>query len=103
MPTINKKGPPLPWANKKPAFEMGKKNTAFYNSVKWRKLSILFKQANPLCINYDTCAGPTEYTDHIVPINEGGAMYEPTNLQPLCRKCNAAKTGRQRWKDKGNE
>lgn len=30
--------------------------------------------------------------DHVVPLVAGGAVYDPDNLQALCRDCHIAKT-----------
>ena len=84
------------WAGERKAFDrMGKKNNSFYNSAPWRKLAKAYKAQHPLCVNHATCRGVVHTVDHITPINEGGAMYDMDNLQGLCVKCNAKKTGRQ--------
>lgn len=75
-------------------------NSAFYNTTQWRRFSLLFKMNNPLCKNFDTCGGASHTTDHIIPISEGGALYDLDNLQPLCQSCNASKTGKQGHKKK---
>lgn len=97
MAKINTKPPARPWIPEAKPFGRIKdrdRNQGFYNSTAWRKYSKAFKMANPLC----SCGMPTAYTDHIKPINEGGAKWDYENLQPLCVKCNAAKTGKQAWK-----
>lgn len=97
MATINDKLPNRPWYPKAKPFERIKpkdSNYSFYNSTEWRKYSKAFKLLNPLC----ACGQPTHTTDHIKPINEGGAIWDYENLQPLCKSCNFKKTGRQRWK-----
>ena len=33
--------------------------------------------------------------DHITPLHRGGAKYDLTNLQTLCRDCHIAKTARE--------
>ncbi len=33
--------------------------------------------------------------DHVVPLRDGGAQYELSNLQPLCRRCHQQKTNRE--------
>ena len=38
------------------------------------------------------CGGYGNEVDHIVPLERGGAMYDPANLQVLCRGCHIAKT-----------
>lgn len=71
----------------------------FYNSSKWRKLSLAYKERHPICEN-DGCNEPSYYTDHIVPISEGGEKLYEDNLQALCVSCNAKKTAKQRNKTK---
>jgi 5-methylcytosine-specific restriction endonuclease McrA len=34
-------------------------------------------------------------TDHIKPINQGGARYDRDNLQPLCDACHNHKSGKE--------
>lgn len=70
-------------------------NQAFYHSKEWIRLRNAFRLQNPLCANVDSCGGATHTVDHITPISEGGAPLDVSNLQPLCRECNASKTGRQ--------
>lgn len=36
--------------------------------------------------------------DHIVPISQGGAREDRTNLQTLCSSCHSKKTGRENAK-----
>lgn len=95
MPTIPKGKRPV-WAGERKAFErMAKPNQAFYNSAAWRACAKAHKAAHPLCINHATCKGTAYITDHVLPINEGGAWYDFNNLQSLCKRCNAIKTGKQ--------
>ena len=79
---------------RKPFDRMKRKNSAFYNSRAWRAFSERYKWSNPLCC-IEGCNEPTAYTDHIKPLNEGGAVYDTNNLQPLCIAHNASKTGKQ--------
>ena len=79
---------------RKPFDRMKRKNSAFYNSRVWRAFSERYKWSNPLC-RIEGCNEPTAYTDHIKPVNEGGALYDTRNLQPLCITHNASKTGKQ--------
>ena len=44
----------------------------------------------PLCAH---CGKPAELSDHIVPINDGGARLDPANRQSLCWTCHNKKTG----------
>lgn len=96
MPTINKTSPRRPWqAERKPFQRMKVDNQKFYNSAAWRKLSLKYKGANPLCVNHAQCYGVAEVCDHIKPIGDGGAKMDWCNLQSLCVRCNASKTGMQ--------
>lgn len=95
MPTINKKTPSRPWMPKEAPFKMRVNNQHFYNSAAWRRFAKAHKANNPLCVNFDECGGVTAFSDHIRPITEGGAKFDIDNIQPLCVKCNASKTGKQ--------
>lgn len=37
-----------------------------------------------------------DLVDHIVPITEGGAVFEESNLQALCYSCHRVKTSCER-------
>ena len=37
--------------------------------------------------------------DHVTPLHLGGAVYDPANLQALCRTCHIEKTARENRKD----
>jgi len=95
MPTINKNTPSRPWMPKAEPFKMRVNNQRFYNSAAWRRFATAHKAQNPLCVNFDECGGATVFSDHILPITEGGAKFDPENIQALCVKCNAVKTGKQ--------
>lgn len=73
-------------------------NYKLYNSTKWRKFSKQFKVDNPLCVKclQEGRTTPSYYTDHIKSINSGGAIWDKTNLQALCKSCNASKTSYDR-------
>lgn len=98
MPTIPRKEPVRPWAQKREAFAtVSRNNKKFYDSAAWLKLRDAFRIANPLCVNAEQCGNAMYYVDHIKPINEGGAPLDWSNLQSLCESCNASKTGKQKW------
>ena len=70
------------------------RNRSIYNSAKWAatRRKVIF--ANPLCA-VDGCDEIAVDCDHIVPIERGGAVWDLTNLQGLCRPHHAAKTRRE--------
>jgi 5-methylcytosine-specific restriction enzyme A len=56
---------------------------------RWTALSALVRREEPEC---RSCGRPSDETDHIVPLSDGGALWDRTNLQALCSDCHAAKT-----------
>jgi len=80
----------------------------FYRSQRWRKLSAAHKRKEPLCRECKERGVVTaaEYTDHIVPIREGGSKWDSSNYQSLCSPCHSRKSGeenRRRSKSKSIE
>tara|TARA_R110000851_G_C13080364_1_gene565717 strand:- start:756 stop:1088 length:333 start_codon:yes stop_codon:yes gene_type:complete len=71
-----------------------KEDAEFYNSRKWRGLSLRYKMYHPVCES-DNCTQASYYTDHIIPISNGGERWEWANFQALCKRCNAIKTSKQ--------
>jgi len=41
-----------------------------------------------------TCGAYADTVDHVIPLAEGGAPYDPQNLKAACRHCNYADGGR---------
>ena len=39
------------------------------------------------------CGHPAEHLDHVTPLSRGGTDH-PSNLQPLCARCNLRKSDR---------
>ncbi len=69
----------------------------FYQSARWRALRASVLYANPLCCVCSTLGRVVvaSVVDHIVPIKDGGARFDPANLQALCVSCHNAKTARE--------
>ena len=78
-----------------------KPNSELYNGTRWRVLAMRHKMANPICVQCEAngMVTPVQVTDHIVPINEGGAMYDWDNLQSLCTQCHNSKSGKEAHRD----
>ena len=55
----------------------------------WTRLRPCKLSRNPLC---EACSRPAECVDHITSTADGGAMYDPDNLQSLCWSCHSKKT-----------
>ena len=65
-----------------------------YQSSRWHRYSALFLKKNRLCV-YCLSEGRTtvaRVTDHIIPITQGGEIWNPSNHQPLCFKHHNQKT-----------
>lgn len=79
-------------------------NSHIYNGWKWKKTTSAFRKANPLCVEClkkgisTDATGKNGVTDHITPINEGGAIYDWDNLQTLCNKCHNIKSAKEAHK-----
>lgn len=72
-------------------------NYQIYNSSRWRKISIKGRKENPQCKKCNTLH--VDYKalvrDHIIPINQQGAIYDARNHQNLCKHpCHDIKSGR---------
>ena len=64
-----------------------------YSTSRWQKLRAYKRKRNPLC---EECLKhgritPAVLVDHIIPIEEGGAVFEIENLQSLCSECHNKK------------
>ena len=64
----------------------------------WAKVSKYVRSSEPLC---RMCRwAPSEMVDHIVPLKQGGERLALDNLQPLCNKCHAIKTHKDKAQNK---
>jgi 5-methylcytosine-specific restriction endonuclease McrA len=67
-----------------------------YKTQQWRTLRpVIYQRDRGMCQTCDTPhpVAPDAYdVDHIVPWNEGGSWFDPTNLRTSCRRGN-----RGRW------
>ena len=62
----------------------------------WRRLRARILSANPLCVHCQRAGRVTAATevDHRLPLSQGGTD-DPSNLDPVCTACHAAKTARE--------
>tara|TARA_R100000808_G_C2079825_1_gene104120 strand:- start:50 stop:379 length:330 start_codon:yes stop_codon:yes gene_type:complete len=85
------------WIPKKKQEARQVDNSKFYQSKQWRATRNYYIQANPLCEeckrNGKTKGG--QCVDHIKPISKGGHQTDYSNLQTLCNKCHAKKSGQE--------
>lgn len=72
----------------------------FYNSTSWRKISTNYRKDQPLC-EVSKSKGLTveaSEVDHIIPVEQGGAKYDPSNLMAMCKSVHMKKTGMESHK-----
>ena len=78
------------------------------NSQRWRAVRRhVLERDNRICQGCGAQLGLAE-VDHIKPVSQGGAEFDPDNLQTLCRRCHIRKSTtergsvpdpeRERWK-----
>ena len=72
-----------------------------YNRT-WRDQRAWKLRRNPLCEICEKEGRTTLATmvDHIIPVSEGGGMYDMDNLQSLCSLCHARKTAEDKKRGK---
>ena len=66
----------------------------FRSSARWRRTRARQIARQPWCgrcLHEGSSANPLT-ADHIVPVAEGGAVFDEANLQILCVECNRIKT-----------
>ena len=71
--------------------EYHKANNYFYSSARWRGFRKWFLRRSPICVAKN-CTAPATQVDHIKPIEDGGAKFDPENCQSLCHSCHSIKT-----------
>ena len=69
----------------------------FYWSQEWRRTRQAHLYNEPLCreCSKQNLITPATEVDHITPINQGGSRLSMDNLQSLCHKHHAIKSGRE--------
>jgi 5-methylcytosine-specific restriction protein A len=58
----------------------------------WDRFRKMYLRNNPLCV----CGQPATLPHHILPIADGGEMYDEDNLMPMCRLCHEVLHGRKK-------
>jgi 5-methylcytosine-specific restriction protein A len=76
--------------------------------ARWAAYSATYRRQHPVCgeqtdgrldPTHSRCLQqgritPAECVDHIIPVSQGGPMWESSNHQSLCTSCNVAKGNR---------
>ncbi|KNY29057.1 HNH endonuclease [Pseudobacteroides cellulosolvens] len=74
----------------------------FYSSRAWRKVRERKLMINPLCelcMKEERLAAAT-VVDHIIPIKDGGEVWDLENMQSLCKTCHERKGAMERFNRK---
>jgi hypothetical protein len=61
-----------------------------YDRQRWHRVSKRKLARDPICEGCGEQA--SRHVDHIVPLDQGGAQFDPANLQSLCIPCHTDKT-----------
>lgn len=74
-----------------------------YNNSRWVRVREAYRKRNPLCCECmkEGRITPMKIVDHIIPVKDGGAMFDFNNLQSLCQEHHNRKTGKEK-KEKNN-
>jgi 5-methylcytosine-specific restriction protein A len=93
-----------PWIVPKPA-GFGKKshsNGHIYHSTAWRKDRAAHLLSNPLCVecNSKGLVNKATVSDHILPIEQGGDVWDWNNRQALCQSCHNSKSASESHKSR---
>ena len=84
----------LPWQPPAPKPWTHRNRWEGYKTNRWKRMSLLFKTDNPVCIT-PGCGQPTYYTDHVIRATQCPDPWDSSNWQPLCRKCGDSKAGKE--------
>jgi 5-methylcytosine-specific restriction endonuclease McrA len=61
-----------------------------YGSLRWKRLrlAVLARDNYECRIRGPRCRGAAGTVNHIVPVSQGGAFFDPENLESACGACN---------------
>ncbi|MHC4695893.1 MAG: HNH endonuclease [Planctomycetota bacterium] len=82
-------------ARQRPAVN-AKRTTRVYDR-RWQRVRAVKVAQDPLCEECGRHGRTTATTevDHIIPIRQGGAVYDLANLQSMCKPCHSRTTARE--------
>lgn len=86
-----------PWQETRVVHARKVDNSKIYNGRRWRNFRKQVLQDEPLCrkCNDKGLVVEAKVLDHIIRIEDGGAVYSKENTQPLCSKCHNSKSGKE--------
>lgn len=76
--------------------DLRKRRREIYLSPRWRELRLeIIERDENICQACQRLIHATPYVDHIVAIHDGGAIWDPENLQTMCAGCHSEKTSQE--------
>jgi len=76
------------WEPRWARYERGAK---IYDLSVWKKFRANYLRRHPIC---NRCRHAATVPHHIDPVDNGGAIFDEDNLEPLCRNCHEIEHGR---------
>lgn len=78
-----------------------RKSRTIYNTRAWRVVrQQAFERDGYRCqIRGPKCKGKATEVDHIIPVNDGGALYDLSNLRSACKTCNVGRANSQKHRE----
>jgi len=67
----------------------------FRQTRRWKETRLLILQRDLWRCHW--CGGDANEADHVVPVSQGGAKWEPANLVAACGRCNNGRNN-PRWR-----
>ena len=73
----------------------------FTSTAQWRRVrrQVLERDGHQCRIRGPKCRGTATDVDHVVPVPDGGATYDPNNLRAACHTCNCWRANVQKAKE----
>lgn len=64
-----------------------------YDDAAWRRVRTeVLERDGGLCqVRLKGCTVEAAAVDHIIPVSDGGTLFDPANLRACCRSCNATR------------
>ena len=83
----------------RPRWSGHERGPAIYDTAAWKRARKMFLRRYPVCTRKKpdgrACGRPATVPHHIVPVKEGGDVFDFENMVPRCRGCHEIEHGRK--------